>query len=91
MTQRTLSPPVTCSFRRMAPRQVWVESLNAEKERYLDIVDLHPDVFATFPRLDLVHKNLYWQAHYRIVVSGTFLPLNNQGTLFLFGFVSVGR
>ncbi|KAL5104579.1 39S ribosomal protein L4 mitochondrial [Taenia crassiceps] len=49
------------------PRQVWVESLNEEKERYLDIVDLHPDVFATFPRLDIVHKNLYWQAHYRIV------------------------
>ena len=65
---RTLSPSVTCSDRRLVPRQVWVESLNAEVDRYLDIVDLHPDVFATFPRLDLIHKNLYWQAHYRIVV-----------------------
>ncbi|VDO05982.1 unnamed protein product [Rodentolepis nana] len=64
---RRLSPSITCSHRNVLPRQVWVESLDEERERYLDIVDLHPDVFATFPRLDLVHQNLYWQAHYRIV------------------------
>ncbi|VDP86304.1 unnamed protein product [Echinostoma caproni] len=33
----------------------------------IGMTDLHPDVFAVFPRLDLVHKNLYWQAHYRLV------------------------
>ncbi|VUZ43714.1 unnamed protein product [Hymenolepis diminuta] len=65
--QRILSSSVTCSQRNVLPRQVWVESLDDGKERYLDIVDLHPDIFATFPRLDLVHQNLYWQAHYRIV------------------------
>lgn len=65
---RKLSPSVTCSSRRVAPRQVWVESLDSGKERYLDIIDLHPDIFAILPRLDLVHLNLYWQAHYRMVV-----------------------
>lgn len=64
-----LTSSVTCSQRNVVPRQVWVESLIEGQDRYLDIVDLHPDVFATFPRLDLVHLNLYWQAHYRIVVS----------------------
>ncbi|VDM36215.1 unnamed protein product [Hydatigera taeniaeformis] len=85
MVQRTLSPSVTCSFRRVSPRQVWVESLNAEKERYLDIVDLHPDVFATFPRLDLVHKNLYWQAHYRIVGTGRARHGNRRTHIFVGG------
>ncbi|VEL33633.1 unnamed protein product [Protopolystoma xenopodis] len=63
-----------------APRQAWIETLklyNGDKENSkakpldhnlpLGLVDLSPEVFATFPRLDLVHKNLYWQAHYRIV------------------------
>nr|CDS29874.1 mitochondrial ribosomal protein L4 [Hymenolepis microstoma] len=64
---RILSPSTTCSYRNVVPRQAWVESLDKASERYLDIVDLHPDVFATFPRLDIVQQNLYWQAHYRIV------------------------
>lgn len=74
-TDRELAPRVSCSDRRVAPRQAWVESLITANldEAYLDppndLVDLHPDVFAVFPRLDLVHKNLYWQAHYRLVVS----------------------
>ncbi|VDD77036.1 unnamed protein product [Mesocestoides corti] len=67
LNPRTVAPSVTCSDRRVAPRQVWVESLRDAENQYVDIVDLHPDVFATFPRFDLVHKNLYWQAHYRIV------------------------
>ncbi|KAL7054741.1 hypothetical protein AAHC03_025787 [Spirometra sp. Aus1] len=70
---RHLSGSVTCSDRRVAPRQAWVESLrsadpdNAYLDLPTDIIDLHPDIFATFPRIDLVHKNLSWQAHYRLV------------------------
>ncbi|VDM01068.1 unnamed protein product [Schistocephalus solidus] len=70
---RHLADSITCSNRRVAPRQAWVESLrsanpeNAYLDLPTDIIDLHPDVFATFPRIDLIHKNLYWQAHYRLV------------------------
>ncbi|KAL3308286.1 54S ribosomal protein L4 mitochondrial [Cichlidogyrus casuarinus] len=52
------------SFTDQNPK-AWVESLQAD--RPLGYIDLHPDVFSVHPRIDLVHKNLYWQANYRVV------------------------
>ncbi|KAF5400047.1 39S ribosomal protein L4 mitochondrial [Paragonimus heterotremus] len=79
ITERKLDKSPFCSGSRSA-RQAWLETLKplptssptaSEGESFplspVGIVDLHPDVFAVFPRLDLVHKNLYWQAHYRMV------------------------
>nr|CDS31360.1 kelch protein 18 [Hymenolepis microstoma] len=41
-------------------------------ERHLEIVDLHPDFFVTFPRLDIVQQNLYCK---RTIVSLTIYTL----------------
>nr|CAD7257543.1 unnamed protein product [Timema shepardi] len=41
-----------------APRQVWVENLDTQEEHKLGIIDLHPDVFAADPRIDIIHKNM---------------------------------
>nr|CAD7587481.1 unnamed protein product [Timema genevievae] len=50
-----------------APRQVWVENLDTQEEHKLGIIDLHPDVFAADPRIDIIHKNMVWQRNYRYV------------------------
>ncbi|CAG9830453.1 unnamed protein product [Diabrotica balteata] len=49
------------------PRQVWLESLDTIDERKLGILELHPDVFATNPRIDIIHQNVRWQTLYRYV------------------------
>jgi len=48
-------------------RQVWVENLDTREEEKRDIIDLHPDVWAVYPRLDLIHANLVWQSKYNTV------------------------
>ncbi|XP_076253388.1 mitochondrial ribosomal protein L4 [Rhynchophorus ferrugineus] len=49
------------------PRQVWLESLDTIDERKLSILELHPDVFAANPRIDIIHQNVKWQRLYRYV------------------------
>lgn len=49
------------------PRQVWVENFDTIDEQKLGIVDLHPSIFATSPRIDIVHQNVKWQRNYRYV------------------------
>ncbi|CAH8434299.1 unnamed protein product [Heterobilharzia americana] len=73
MTSRKLEPPVYCSVAR-SPRLTWLETLkpfslseSSPSEGLIGMIDLHPDIFAVFPRIHLIHKNLYWQAHYRLV------------------------
>ncbi|XP_064603100.1 large ribosomal subunit protein uL4m-like [Liolophura sinensis] len=51
---------------RYRPNKVaWLESLNTAEEEKLGLVDLHPDVFATFPRIDVLHQNVTWQSLYK--------------------------
>lgn len=50
-----------------APRQVWISNLDAVGEEKLGLIDLHPDVFATLPRIDVLHENIRWQQLYRKV------------------------
>lgn len=50
-----------------APREIWVENINTVDEQKLDILTLHPDVFAEMPRIDLIHQNVTWQRKYRFV------------------------
>lgn len=49
------------------PRQVWLENLDTIDEKKLGILELHPDVFGTNPRIDLIHQNVRWQQMYKYV------------------------
>ena len=64
ITSRTLAFPP--KFK--APRQVWVSNLDTVDEEKLGLIDLHPDVFADRPRMDIIHSNIRWQRMYRYVV-----------------------
>lgn len=48
-------------------RQVWVENLDSIEERRLALLDLHPDIFSAYPRMDLIHANIVWQKKYSTV------------------------
>lgn len=49
------------------PRQVWLENLDTIDEKKLGILELHPEVFAANPRIDIIHQNVRWQSLYRYV------------------------
>nr|CAI5854961.1 unnamed protein product [Callosobruchus analis] len=49
------------------PRQVWLENLDTIDEQKLGILELHPSVFASNPRIDIIHENVRWQRLYRYV------------------------
>lgn len=49
------------------PREVWIESLNSIEDEKSGLVQLHPDVYATTPRIDVIHQNVKWQRNYRFV------------------------
>lgn len=48
-------------------REVWIENFNTVNEQKLDIMKVHPDVFAVSPRIDLIHQNVIWQRKYHFV------------------------
>ncbi|XP_044732578.1 39S ribosomal protein L4, mitochondrial [Chrysoperla carnea] len=50
-----------------APRQVWIENFDTIDEQKLGIMDLHPDIFAEMPRIDVIHQNVKWQRLYKWV------------------------
>lgn len=50
-------------------RQAWIENLNTLDSNNLGIIDLHPNVFGTRPRLDLIYENFHWQRIYKYIVS----------------------
>ncbi|XP_050405149.2 39S ribosomal protein L4, mitochondrial [Patella vulgata] len=47
------------------PKQAWLESLETVEENNIGLIDLHPDVFGAFPRIDLIHQNIQWQRLYK--------------------------
>ena len=47
------------------PRQVWVENLDTGEDS--EIMELHPDVFSVYPRMDIIHDNVVWQSKYNVV------------------------
>ncbi|XP_039751464.1 39S ribosomal protein L4, mitochondrial [Pararge aegeria] len=49
------------------PREVWIENLDTIEEKKLGLFELHPLVYATVPRIDLIHRNVEWQKKYRWV------------------------
>lgn len=59
---RNLFPP-----KYKTPRQIWLESLDTIDEKKLGILELHPEIFAANPRIDIIHQNVCWQSMYRFV------------------------
>lgn len=49
------------------PCQVWVENFDTIDENKLEIIELHPEIFAANPRIDIIHQNAKWQTLYRYV------------------------
>ncbi|XP_074658940.1 large ribosomal subunit protein uL4m-like [Tubulanus polymorphus] len=49
-------------------RQAWLETLATPENEMLGIVDLHPDIFAAPPRIDMIWENVRWQNLYRNIV-----------------------
>ncbi|KAJ6647794.1 39S ribosomal protein L4, mitochondrial, partial [Pseudolycoriella hygida] len=49
------------------PRQAWIENLDTIESRKLGLMQLHPDIFAGTPRIDVIHQNVEWQRKYRYV------------------------
>lgn len=47
------------------PVQAWVESLRGFQEERVGLAELHPEVFATAPRLDILHQVAIWQKNYK--------------------------
>lgn len=48
-------------------RQIWVENLDTPEQKNLEMMELHPEIYATMPRVDLIHENITWQRKYRYV------------------------
>uniref|UniRef100_A0A1B6MJ38 Large ribosomal subunit protein uL4m n=2 Tax=Graphocephala atropunctata TaxID=36148 RepID=A0A1B6MJ38_9HEMI len=48
-------------------RPAWVENLDTLEEQKLGLVDLHPEVWAVMPRVDLISQNVHWQRMYKHV------------------------
>ncbi|GFO33494.1 50S ribosomal protein l4 [Plakobranchus ocellatus] len=72
-TQETSSKPVVTSrslkfpTKHTYPRLAWLESMDSVESKKLGILDLHPDVFAVYPRIDILHQNVHWQQMYRYI------------------------
>lgn len=49
------------------PREVWIENLDSVEENKLGLFELHPSVYATTPRIDIIQRNVVWQRKYRWV------------------------
>lgn len=70
---RTLSPLIlNREFERARnttqPREAWIENLDSSvAPSQVGLMKLHPDVFAAYPRLDIIHENVVWQQKYRMV------------------------
>ncbi|KAH8241051.1 hypothetical protein KR026_010945 [Drosophila bipectinata] len=52
---------------RNTARQAWIENTDAVQERKVGLIELHPDVFAAQPRVDIIQENVEWQRKYRYV------------------------
>ncbi|XP_062911631.1 large ribosomal subunit protein uL4m isoform X1 [Mobula hypostoma] len=49
----------------LKPSQAWLESLRGYDAENLGVVELHPDVFAVHPRIDILHEVATWQKNFK--------------------------
>ncbi|XP_046823989.1 39S ribosomal protein L4, mitochondrial [Vespa crabro] len=48
-------------------REVWLENLDTVEEKKLGLINLHAEIFAAQPRVDIIHENVKWQRLYSYV------------------------
>lgn len=48
-------------------REAWIENMSTPNSLKLGIVSLHPSIFASFPRPDIIQENHKWQTLYKHV------------------------
>lgn len=48
-------------------RQAWIQNFDAIERKNIGIAELHPTIFASSPRIDIIHDNIVWQRKYRFV------------------------
>ena len=53
--------------------------MDTANERNLGLMELHPEVFAAFPKIHLIHDNVRWQRMYRQVVSAPRTYIHYRG------------
>lgn len=63
IVSRELEFPVTDG----RSRKAWIENMDTLEEKKLGMIDLHPEIFATLPRMDVIWCNLNWQKRFRDV------------------------
>ncbi|KAK5865407.1 hypothetical protein PBY51_019683 [Eleginops maclovinus] len=51
----------------LTPLQTWVDTLESRDGEPLGLTQLHPDVFAVPPRLDILHQVETWQRNFKRV------------------------
>lgn len=51
--------------KQLTPVQAWVESLKHYDARHMGLADLHPDIFAVMPRIDILHAVSIWQKNFK--------------------------
>lgn len=73
-TKRSLTPdcelPVLRRCQTAVPahltaRRTWLESFQSREDDQLGLVELHPDVFAVPPRVDILHQVEVWQRNFK--------------------------
>uniref|UniRef100_T1H643 Large ribosomal subunit protein uL4m n=1 Tax=Megaselia scalaris TaxID=36166 RepID=T1H643_MEGSC len=52
-------------------RQAWIENTDSVEEKKLGLIELHPEIFAAQPRVDIIQENIEWQRKYRYVSFAT--------------------
>lgn len=57
----------------MTAKQTWLESLDTIPDEKLGLIDLHPQIFGVFPRIDILYRNIHWQKMYKYV-DYSFVP-----------------
>lgn len=61
-SRKLLHPPLD-----LQPKQAWLETLSVKENEKLGLIDLHPEIFSCFPRVDILWSNIAWQKWYKKV------------------------
>lgn len=63
---RTLSHMEGINSKILEPRQTWIHNFeNTDESDKRGLIPLHPLIFSTYPRVDLIQQCIEWQKNYR--------------------------
>lgn len=69
---KPLIVPITTAYgdrSNQVARQVWIENMDTADVQRKGLLELHPNVFAAEPRIDIIHRNVVWQRLYKRVTT----------------------